>query len=122
MKHICLFLFLLFGGAVLKAENKEDFTDTVTINVQYLCEEANEVFLAWGINGWFNINEDLWPEGTYKKENVLYTPMKKNGALYTVTFKVKPNTLLDYAFWITKGPRNVPSDIWDTNIEPQKDY
>lgn len=122
MKQTYLILLLCVNHIFLKAEENKTFKDTVTVQIQYLSEEANEVYMAWGVNGWSNQEEVLWPEGTYRKDKILYTPMKHNNGVYTVTFKLKPNTLIDYAFWITKGPRDVASDIWDTNKEPQKDY
>ncbi len=94
----------------------------VTQEIRYSIKDASEVFLVWGINNWQSQEENLRPSGTYVKDGLLYTPMKLEDGLFSTKFKVKPNTQLDYVFWITKGPRNSSTDIWDINNPPKKDY
>jgi len=90
--------------------------------IQYKCDDATEVYFFWGVNNWMKQDKNLWPPGTVEKNALLCTPMKFKDGIFSVELYAKPNTIIDYVFWITKGPKNVPSDIWDINILPQKDY
>lgn len=121
MKHTYFLFFFIVSFGTISAEKKPE-SALVKVEIQYLCEDAHEVFLAWGINGWQQQDKSLWPEGTYSKDNLLYTPMKAKNGKFVVLFKAKPNTIFDYTFWITKGPRDMAANIWDVNTAPQKDY
>lgn len=93
-----------------------------TQEIRYSIKDASEVFLVWGINNWQFQEENLRPAGTYVNGGLLYTPMKLENGIFSTTMKVKPNTQIDYVFWITKGPRKSSTDIWDINKAPKKDY
>ncbi|MBA3664164.1 MAG: sulfatase-like hydrolase/transferase [Bacteroidetes bacterium] len=118
------FYFLICFFSLLGNIRSLNSADTLLIGqeIRYACEDATEVYFVWGINQWRKQDKNLWPEGTYEKGVLLSTPMKRVNGFFTIDFKVKPNTLIDYVFWITKGPKEVPSDIWDVNTPPFKDY
>lgn len=118
--YASLICFFTFCSA--RAELKPASTYTVHQEVQYRCENAEEVFFVWGINNWNEQDKALWPKGTFKKGKLLYTPMEKIDGVFKIQLSLIPQTMLDYVFWITKGPRGVPGDIWDVNKAPQKDY
>jgi lipoteichoic acid synthase len=122
MKHIYILAFLLLYLSFSKAGASANDPGKVTQIILYSCENASEVSIVWGINGWKMQAQSLWPEGTYRKGNLLYTPMTLKDGLFSAQLPVIPNTMIDYVFWISKGPRNISSDIWDLNVAPQKDY
>jgi hypothetical protein len=97
-------------------------TQRVVQQICYFSKDAKEVYLVWGINNWNLIAEELRPEGTFIKENVLFTPMKSSKGIFSANLSVQPKTQIDYKFWITKGPLNKEVNIWDTNSSYQKDY
>lgn len=88
----------------------------------YNCPHAQQVYLVWGINHWKSPDPKLWPPGTFQKAGLLYSPMAAAHGTFTQQLALPKGTQLDYVFWITKGPRNIPCDVWDLNTEPQKDY
>jgi arylsulfatase A-like enzyme len=110
-------LLVVFPGL---AQNRSDYL--VEQEIQYHCEDAEEVFIVWGINGWNKQQKELLPAGTFEKGGLLTTPMKNQQGVFSIVFKTKPNTMFDYVFWITKGPKEIECDIWDVNVLPQKDY
>jgi len=116
-------IYYLLACLLAFLNGRGESTDSLLIEqeIQYRNPNAEEVFFVWGINDWSPQVNNLWPEGTYSKKNMLYTPMKLIDGIFTVNLKVKYGTQLDYAFWITKGPRGVASDVWDVNSNP-KDY
>jgi phosphoglycerol transferase MdoB-like AlkP superfamily enzyme len=114
LQIITLLYFVLFYSARGQTVNQE---------ICYFAENANEVFLVWGVNEWQQPDKKDMPQGSYIKDNLVHTLMtKKEDGLFSVNIKVKPGTKIDYVFWITKGPRDVSSDIWDVNVKPLKDY
>lgn len=116
---VTLLLCLLF---ISVCSHKAETTYTVNVDIQFNSPDAEEVYIVWGINGWGKADKIYQPEGTFEKMGLLATPMKDKDGLFHVSFKTPPNTMLDYVFWITKGPHGVPCDIWDVNVSPQKDY
>lgn len=123
MKRVVfLFLALLNLTHLFGEESKATPSLEVQQDIVYLSKEASEVYIVWGINNWNIPEEALRPEGSYIKDNLIYTPMHKKGHSFTVSFKVKQNTMIDYVFWITAGPAAKPVDMWDVNVLPQKDY
>jgi len=122
MKKINLFVFIFLWVNCVKANPSALNDVTLTQEIHYTCKEATEVYLVWGINGWTFQDEKMWPEGTFIKGNLMYTLMKFEDGIFSTQLKVKPNTTIDYIFWITKASMNVSSDVWDLNKAPQKDY
>ncbi|MES2139608.1 MAG: sulfatase-like hydrolase/transferase [Bacteroidota bacterium] len=119
---ILLASLFLKGSLVLSQPLANQNSLMVTQEIRYSVKDASEVFLVWGINNWQSQEENLRPPGTFTKDGLLYTPMKQVDGMFSTKFSVKPNTQLDYVFWITKGPRNSSTDIWDINNVPKKDY
>lgn len=118
MKRSFFFLALV-GLGCLTAAGSDSLRLT---EIRYIAHGAREVTLVWGINNWQKVPQALWPAGSYLKDNLLYTPMKEKSGYFSTQVKVPKNTLLDYVFWISKGFRNAPADVWDTNELPDKDY
>lgn len=117
-----VFAFLILFAPRLVSLKAATGTYTVTQEIKYYCPHAEEVFFVWGINDWQAQDKEYWPEGTYLKDKLLSTPMKSENGFFSVRLNVKAGTIIDYVFWITKGPKDIPSDIWDANRKPQSDY
>ncbi|MES2592443.1 MAG: sulfatase [Bacteroidota bacterium] len=97
--------------------------EPVTQEIRYFSEDAKEVYLVWGINNWQTADAKQIPAGSYIKDNLVYTRMSGNeDGLFSVILNSNQGSLIDYVFWITKGPLEKKTDIWDTNVFPQKDY
>ncbi len=91
--------------------------------IRYHLDEAGEVFLIWGIDGWKVAPEELRPSRTEQRGAVLYTPMARQGDLFLATLYVPVGTTIDYAFQITKARDGTPIiPIVDTNGAPKKDF
>jgi arylsulfatase A-like enzyme len=90
--------------------------------IRYVSGEATEVYMVWGINNWNIPDEQSRPEGSFIKENLLYTPMKKKPYGFSSELNVPLHTIVNYVFWITAGPAGKAVDVWDINTLPQKDY
>ncbi len=90
--------------------------------IDYQAAEAGEVWLVWGISNWQTPAPELWPDGSYQKEKLVYSPMRLVGDAFEVSLSLPKGTLVDYVFWISKSPFNKPFDRWDVNRAPLKDY
>lgn len=123
MKKALFFLSIIFHLVVCTKTSLATTEDLlVTQEIRYLSTEATEVYLVWGINNWNIPERALRKEGSYIKDNLVYTRMEKKDDGFNVALKMKPNTLIDYVFWITRGPAKKKMDVWDLNKSPQKDY
>jgi|GEM_PF-823530 len=129
MKKIHFFNLLFFSSLLLNCTTARSSAPIInedslmaTQEIRYSAKDASEVFLVWGINNWQFQDENLRPAGTYINGKMMYTPMKSENGIFSTVLKVKPNTKIDYVFWITKGPRNSNTDIWDINKAPRQDY
>jgi lipoteichoic acid synthase len=114
-KHNAIVLIFLICGGLQATVEKAAERPAVWLKqeIRYTCEGASEVFLVWGINNWQVPDSVSRPAGSYLKDGLLYTPMRKEEGLFSAELKVKQNTLIDYTFWITKGPRDFAADTWD---------
>lgn len=120
MKKIYFIILLFFLGHGIFANDAS--TRSVWQEIRYEATGANEVWLVWGVNGWQAAPKEFWPAGTYLKDKLLYSPMKKQEGYFSARILAPKNTMIDYVFWISKGFRNAPADIWDINTAPEKDY
>lgn len=112
-------LIVALCGIVICAKSAQP----VNQEIRYEANEANEVYLVWGVNDWQTLEKKELPEGSYIKDKLMYTLMtEKENGFFSVNLKVKQGTVIDFVFRITKGPHDVPSDIWDVNSALQKDY
>jgi len=100
---------------------KQVIPDTVVQEIRYMTPHASEVYLVWGVNNWNLADSASRPAGTFVKDNLLYSLMKPIDGGFVLQMPVPEKTMVDYVFWITKGPRNTGTDIWDKNNN-NKDY
>ncbi len=83
--------------------------------IHFTSSEAGEVILVWGINGWKKPSQDLLPENSYLKGNVVYTTMNHNGDAFTIKLRLPVGSDLNYCFFLSKDTNQIPSNNWDTN-------
>lgn len=85
---------------VLFALPKWALADDPFVNqeIHYTAANAGELFLVWGVNGWNTVPEAMRPAGTVVKENVMNTPMHKQGDDFVVSIQVPPHSTVDYGF------------------------
>lgn len=115
-KYLCLVIVWCITAYAKAAQ-------PVNQEICYTAKGANEVNIVWGINNWQCPDKNQLPPGSYIKDNLVHTYMiEKEEGVFSVNLQVAPGTIIDYVFWITKGPLDVHTDIWDANIAPQKDY
>jgi mannosyltransferase len=93
----------------------EEPQQLVTQEIRYHMDEAGEVILAWGVNGWEVIPEAYRPAGTVVKDGLMRTPMVRQGETFVAKVQVLAGTTLDYSFQITKTRSGTAIDVWDTN-------
>jgi hypothetical protein len=86
----------------------------VTREIRYRIPEAEEVFLIWGINGWWVAPEEIRPPETVVKNSVMHTPMGRAGDVFTAKVRAPAGTTIDYGFLITKIRGAFESNtVWD---------
>jgi arylsulfatase A-like enzyme len=93
--------------------------------IRYHHSQAGEVFIMWGINGWYRAPESEWPPGTVPyndKNKYAYTPMTRDGEAFVAIIKAPVGTTIDYVFHITKDSDGKDVDVWDINNEETRDY
>ena len=95
-----------------RASAPSDKISLVPQEIRYRIAGAEEVWLVWGINGWQSIPEEARPSGTVYKDNVMHSPMKKNGEIFSVTIRVPRGTILEYKFVVTRTSRGAPVSVW----------
>jgi Gpi18-like mannosyltransferase len=109
--------YLLFPSSAL-ASPVSDYQQQQPLHsqeIRYHLPEASEVFLAWGVNNWNLPPQDVWPEGTVVRENILLTPMVDEDGVFTATIQLPEGTTIDYNFQITRIKSGQAVDIWDAN-------
>lgn len=75
----------------------------VTQEIRYRMPEAGEVSLLWGVNGWAALPEEIRPVGTIVRDDIMQTPMVREGDTFVVQVQVPAGTTIDYGFLITKN-------------------
>jgi lipoteichoic acid synthase len=113
---------LLMLSVELKSNHKATAYSSVSQEIHYLNREAGEVFIVWGINGWNTPELNAHPPESYVKGGLVYSPMISDGKAFKTTINVAEGTMIDYVFWITKGPRNTATDVWDNNADSHRDF
>jgi len=97
----------------------------VNEEIRYVMPDAEEVYLIWGLNGWHQVPESLFPEGTVVKDRVMQTAMRRNGEAFLATVRIPVCTTLDYGFRITKrrGLFDLVYPVWDGDyrLNPSRD-
>jgi lipoteichoic acid synthase len=97
-------------------------SEKVVQHIRYHCAGASEVFIVWGINNWA-LPHNSTPRHSWVKDGMVYTPMKPlSGNEFRAEITAEEGNVIDYVFWITKGPFGKETDLWDTNEKPHKDY
>lgn len=80
----------------------------------YSMPEAGEVTLVWGMDGWNTLPESLRPSGTRIINNVMHTPMAKEGEIFKTTVQVPAGHSIDYGYLITRRANGEAIEpIWD---------
>jgi hypothetical protein len=85
-----------------------------TQQFRYHSAEAGEVFFVWGVNGWNTLPEALRPPGTTIKNNLMMTPMIKEGDTFSAKVQAPSGASVNYGFLITKTYKGVTiKEVWD---------
>lgn len=109
-------ILFVFGFLVscTQADLDSQLQAPVIQEFHYEAPEAGEVFLLWGIDGWNITPKNFRPEGTIIKDELMHTPMIKEGQIFLVQLEVPQGVKIDYGFLITKN--NIGEEIqpvWD---------
>jgi len=85
----------------------------VTQEIWYTAPEAGRVFLVWGVDGWQQVPESIWPAGSILK-NALHTPMARRGDTFVTTIQVPIGAALNYGFLTTHNRAGaIIEDVWE---------
>jgi hypothetical protein len=109
---------ILTGDGVTEVETNLTLA-LVSQEIRYRMPEAGEVHLIWGLNGWHVAPEELRPAGTEVKNNVMHTPMVRQGDTFVAQVGVPAGTTIDYGLQITerRGLFDIVYPIWDGNYQ-----
>ena len=110
-KLLLLFLFLVM----------QHFAEGRT-RIAYQAPQAGEVWLVWGLSDWQIPKPERWPEGSYQKGNLVYSPMRSTNDGFEASLDLSDEEVIDFVFWISKSPFGLSFDRWDVNRAPQKDF
>lgn len=69
---------------------------------RYHWDEAGEVWLVWGMNGWQMPPEFLRPPGTVIRDDFMNTPMLHEGDSFTAKLNLPIGSTVDYGFRVEK--------------------
>ena len=73
--------------------------------VRYTPEDASEVVLVWGVDGWGPLPPAELPAGTEIVDGLMNTTMTESGGVFGATVVARPGSTIDYGFLM---------DQWDT--------
>jgi hypothetical protein len=94
----------------------------ITQKIHYHTNEAGEVALIWGVDGWTLLPEALRPAGTVLQKSAMSTPMIPVDDGFVVSVQVPRGSTIDYLFHITRAPSGVTVDAWEGNGAPTLDF
>lgn len=81
---------------------------------KYRMPEAGEVTLVWGVDGWKPLPQSIRPSGTELKNNLMHTPMMKEGEEFKTSVRVPAGYGIDYGFLITRRANGEAIEpVWD---------
>lgn len=104
---------LLFLFTSVSPYASEEPSELIAQAIRYSSQEAGEVVLVWGINNWKRMPDEQRPAGTLIKNSVMHTPMTKHGDQFAVTLFVKPDTMIDFGFLVTRTKKGVDVLVWE---------
>jgi lipopolysaccharide transport system permease protein len=92
------------------------FSNLAVQEIHYYQPAAIAVDLVWGVDGWSSIDEELWPAGTMIKQNLMYTPLQKEGNSFNSSLQVPPGTTVDFGFLFSIPQGDNPVEpFWEGN-------
>jgi len=108
MRQYLIFATLLLISFLTKAD---------PVEIRYYAPDAAAVTLVWGIDFWqFAENK---PAGTTIQDNVMHSPMVKDGDEYVLSLNIPDSCTIEYLFHIEKKYRlflkTTNIDYWDNN-------
>jgi lipopolysaccharide transport system permease protein len=87
-----------------------------TQEIRFFQPAAIDVDLVWGVDGWHAVDEALWPAGTVVKQDLMYTPLQKEGNSFNLSLKVPPGTTIDFGFLFSSSQGENPANpIWEAD-------
>lgn len=132
LKLACLFVLLSLWLSVMPgaftavhAQALRLDVQLVTREIHYNTNEASEVALVWGINGWGLPPEALRPAGTtiIKLNNdAMRTPMIREGDTFVAKVQVPAGSRIDYIFQISKTRSGVATEAWDVGALAERQF
>ncbi|MBK8901210.1 MAG: ABC transporter permease [Anaerolineaceae bacterium] len=87
---------------------------TVTQTIYYHLPEAAAVNLVWGVNDWQRLSPSSQVIETAVQDNLMVTPMRREGDNFTVALQLPQAAQLDYVFQVTESQQQAPVNVWDT--------
>ena len=111
---LCLLGFFLLAGCTPGTLVNQPALPPVKLEFRYGLPGAGEVTLVWGVNGWLPISEELRTPGTRLIDNIMNTPMNKDGDFFVVRVTVPAWSSIDYGFLITRlADGTTVQPLWD---------
>ncbi len=117
---------LLIGSLLISASfllvscSSTQSDDPLLSNVRFRYESPfkGQVQLVWGVDRWQIlkwqfVDGDYRPQGTYIKDDLMYTPMTRQGDVYTVNVSLPEGTKLRYGFELFEDGHVDVSGYWD---------
>ncbi len=120
-----LMVALLLAGvaiAVAHAQAADSDSPTVSQTIRYEVADADEVFLAWGLNGWDPLDPELMPAGTTIRDGVMVTQMTRDGAAFVVSVSAPAGATVNFVFQVVRTTGGERRETWDTNGQKGIDY
>lgn len=87
----------------------------VALEIRYRAEEAGEVLLVWGVDGWNSVPATVWPQGTTLEKGVMRTSMRRQGSVFSTTVRAARGTTVTFGFLITRTRGGTRISAWETD-------
>jgi hypothetical protein len=95
----------------------------VSEEIRYQINDAVEVFLVWGMNGWNVVPEELRPAGTVIENAVMHTTTAREwGNTFVARVQIPSGAKINYGFLITKSQTGKKLHYWDDGGNTDKGY
>jgi hypothetical protein len=88
-------------------------TSLITQEIRLHLPDASEVLLVWGLDGWGLLPEEFRPPGTTIENQVMHTPMTRDGDVFVGQLSAPAGMTVDYGFLVTKTRAGTDVRIWD---------
>lgn len=88
-------------------------SNLVTYEIRYQIPQAKDVYLVWGVDGWFPLPKEMRPPDTVVRDRLMHTQMLSESDLFRRSIEIPVGSVLDFGFLTTELQDGSSVKIWD---------